>query len=385
MTKKQTKVLIIGGAGFIGAHTADELNKNGYKIRILDNLSPRTHNGDWPAFLNPEYEKIKGDARNKNIMTNALKGVDHVIDFKAYIDLLPDFSTFIDNNVTSTALLYELIVKYKLPIKKIITASSQFGYGEGRWNCPKHGTVFPQNRTIDQLSRGVWDPGCPSCYGKITPLNNLESHQNPPNIYAISKYTQELITLKLGKLYGIPSVAMRYSIVHGPRQSLKNAYSGALRIFALKLLNNEAPVIYEDGKSQRDYVSVHDVAMANLVVLQSEKANFENFNVGGGTKYTVFQLYQMVSDTMKKKTPPIISGEYRVGDIRHSVSDISKLKALGWRPLHHEPETVEEYVSWLKQQHPEFRYLRQADRDLKNKGIIRKVDGNQNPLFIRTP
>jgi len=376
--KIRKKVLIIGGAGFIGSHTANELFKNGYQIRILDNLCPRTHYGDWPEFLHSEFEKIKGDARNRNTMINALQGVDYVMDFKAYIDLLPDFSTFIDNNVTSTALLYELIVKYSLPIKKIITASSQFAYGEGRWNCPKHGIVFPQNRSINQLSGGIWDPDCPVCNGEITPLKNLESHQNPPNIYAISKYTQELITLKLGKLYGIPSVAMRYSIVHGPRQSLKNAYSGALRIFALKLLNDEAPVIYEDGKSQRDYVSIHDVARANLIVLQSDKADFENFNVGGGIKYTVLQLYQMVSDAMKKKIPPQIKGEYRVGDIRHSVSDISKLKALGWRPLHWEPATVEEYVSWLKKQHPDFRYLHKADRDLKNKGIIRKVNGNDN-------
>src|SRR3989344_3346322 len=244
---KKGKVLIIGGAGFIGSHTADELSKKGYQIRILDNLSPKTHFGKWPEYLNFKFEKIKGDVRDRKILSKALIGVDYVIHLAAAMDLLPDYSFFFDNNVTPTALIYEIIVGRKLPIKKMVVASSQFVYGEGRWKCKEHGEIFPKPRTNQMISEGHFDPKCPYGNENITPLLSQESHQDPPNQYAISKYTQELIALKLGRLNNIPSVVMRYSIVHGPRQSLKNAYSGALRIFTLKMLANHNPPIFEDG------------------------------------------------------------------------------------------------------------------------------------------
>ena len=366
------KVLIIGGAGFIGSHTADELDRRGYEIVIFDNISSKTHSdGGWPEYLKPQYEKIAGDVRDKEALSKSLRGVDYVVHLAAQMDLMPDYSVFFDTNVTPTAYIYECIIKEKLPIKKVVVASSQFVYGEGRWQCPKDGIVLPNIRTTEQLEKKQWEPLCPVCQGKITPKENLETHQDPPNQYAISKYSQELIALRLGRLNNIPSVAMRYSIVHGPRQSIKNAYSGALRIFTMQLLSGLDLSIYEDGMSQRDYVSVYDVARANATVLEDERANYENFNVGSGKAYTVLDLAEFIAKHLGKKTKLKANGQFRVGDIRHAVSSIEKLKNLSWMPQLGEDEVVKEYIEWIKTQTIEVSYVQEAQEKLKKSGIVR--------------
>lgn len=367
------KVLITGGAGFIGSHTADLLLEHGYQVRILDNLSPRTHFGKWPDYLNPEIEKVKGDVRNKLDLEKALKGIDYVFHIAALMDLLPEFSEFVDTNIKSTALIYELILEKKFPIKKIIIASSQFVYGEGRWNCPKHGEVFPKNRNLQDLENSKWDPVCPIGNEKIKPLRNLESYQDPPNTYAISKYTQELIGIKLGRLYKIPTVALRYSIVHGSRQSFKNLYSGALRIFTLQMLNDKQPTIYEDGGQLRDYVSVHDVAMANLKVLEDKQADFQIFNVGGGKAYSVLELVNMIAKRSNAKISPKITREFRLGDIRHAVSDISKLNKLGWKTKMSEEEAISDYIEWIKTQRIIMDNVKKTESNLREMGTLRKI------------
>lgn len=365
------KILITGGAGFIGSHTADELLKRGYKIRILDNLSPKSHFGKWPNYLDPKFEKIKGDVRQREVLLEALRGVDYVIHLAAQMDLLPEYSSFFDINVTSTALLYELIVPQKLPVKKIVVASSQFVYGEGRWICAKHGAVYPDVRAVRKLEEGDWDPVCPEGEEKITYFSNLESHQNPPNQYAISKYTQELIAIKLGKLHNIPSVAIRYSIAHGPRQSLKNAYSGALRIFTLQMLNNLPPTIFEDGLQKRDYVSVYDIARANALVLEDKRADYQIFNVGSGKAYTVLDLARMIKKKLKKTLPLVPTGEFRIGDIRHAVSDIDKLRQIGWKPQDMEEKVVAEYIDWVLKQKLKRKYFLEALQNLRKAGVVR--------------
>lgn len=366
------KVLITGGAGFIGSHTADELLKRGYQIRILDNLSPKTHFGKWPDYLNPAFEKIKGDVRDRKTLEKALEGIDYVIHLAAIMDLMPDYSTFFDHNVTPTALIYAIIVQKKLKIKKVIVASSQFVYGEGRWKCKKHGQVFPKLRTIQMMYQGQFDPRCPIGAENITPLLSQESHQDPPNQYAISKYTQELIALRLGRLNNIPSVVMRYSIVHGPRQSLKNAYSGALRIFTLNLLADQNPPIFEDGLSRRDYVSVYDVTRANALMLESEMANYEIFNVGSGKTYTVLGLAKLIRAILgKDKARLKPCGQFRVGDIRHAVSDISKLKKIGWKVKDSEEKIIREYIDWVKMQKLDKDYVMAAERRMQKLGVIK--------------
>jgi dTDP-L-rhamnose 4-epimerase len=368
------KVLIIGGAGFIGSHTADELARRGYEIRILDNLSPKTHFGRWPEYLSPDFEKIEGDVRDPDALLIAMTGVDYVINLAALMDLMPNFADFFDTNVTPTARIFEYILAKNLPIKKVVVASSQFAYGEGRWYCPKDGEVFPGLRPPEQLLQKIWDPVCPKCQGKIEPRENRETHQDPPNQYAISKYAQELIALKIGRQYGIPAVAMRYSIVHGPRQSLKNAYSGALRIFAMKMLKDEAPPVYEDGLMRRDFVSVFDVARANAAVLESDQANWENFNVGAGRYYTILDLAKIIMTQLGKNFDLKPTGQFRVGDIRHAVSDVSKLRALGWEPRQTEEEVVGIYLEWLKEEIKKqdyYAFLAEAEKKMAAAGVIK--------------
>jgi len=237
------KVLITGGAGFIGSHTADLLLKKGYQVRILDKLCEPVHqNDEWPTYLDKRIEKIKGDVAIKKDWLKALDGVDAVIHLAAYQDLLPNFTRFFEDNAKGTALLYDIIVNEKLPIKKVVVASSQFVYGQGKYINKNGQEVFAKDRKEEDLQNAIWEPRDPNTFELgLTPAQNSEDHQDPSNQYSISKYTQELIALKLGRNYNIPSVAMRYSIVQGARQSFKNAYSGVLRLFTLKALAGEEP------------------------------------------------------------------------------------------------------------------------------------------------
>ena len=366
-------VLISGGAGFIGSHSADLLLKKGYHVRILDNLSPKSHSGIWPKYLDKRIEKLKGDVRNKKAWEKVLEGVSYVIHLAAWMDLMPEFSKFFSINVVGTANLYEVIAVKKLPVKKVVVASSQFVYGQGKWKCKKDGIVYPEDRTDPDLKRGIWDPKCPVCGGKITSLPNTEEHQDPPNAYAISKYTQELMTIKLGKLYGIPSTALRYSIVHGARQSLKNVYSGALRIFTLQLASNLEPTLFEDGEQLRDYVSVKDVAFANILAMESPKMDFEVFNVGGGKTYSVIDLAAEIANQLQVKPTLSPSGNYRTGDIRHAFSSIEKIKKLGWQPKFSEEENIKEFIKWSKSQDVNSNILQNSQAQMSKLGVLKSA------------
>lgn len=367
------RVLITGGAGFIGSHTADELLRAGYEVRLLDNLTPPVHDGNWPAWLPKEAERLLGDVRNADDWRKALQGVDGVIHLAAYQDLLPNFSQFFHVNSVGTALLYEIIVAEKLPVRKVVVASSQFVYGEGRYQCAKDGEVFPDGRDPQRLAKGQWESVCPKCGGAIQSLPLLETHANPKNQYSIAKYSQELMAVALGRNYGIPSVAMRYSIVQGPRQSYRNAYSGVLRVFTLSNLAGRAAPVFEDGGQLRDYVNVNDVARANRLALESDASNYEVFNVGGGRGYTVIEFAGIVAETTGVTLPPCVTGEYRVGDTRHSVSDIAKLQRLGWQPTKSPRDSVREYFEWIRGENVDRDYAAEALAGLRRSGALRKA------------
>lgn len=374
MSKAEVKkVLVTGGAGFIGSHTVDLLLEHGYEVRILDNLQPRVHPRGVPEYLPKEAEFVKGDVASRDDLLSALKDVNAVFHLAAYQDYLPDFSTFIHTNTESSALLFELIVEHKLPVRKIVFASSQSVSGEGCYECETHGEVNPKSRSLEQLLRGDWEIKCPQCGANLKPLLIDEGTVQPGTTYAISKYAIELLAESLGKRYGIPTACMRYTYVQGSRNSFYNAYSGIARRFALRLLHGLAPVCYEDGMQLRDYVNVKDVARANVLAMEDERANFGVFNVGGGRAVTVKEFAQIMIKEFGSDLEPLIPGEFRIGDTRHTISDNARLNALGWHPSIPVEQNVHEYVAWMREQKDTREFLDEAERVMRQQGVVRRV------------
>lgn len=344
------RILVTGGAGFIGSHLVDALLARGDQVRVFDALTRPVHCGERPSYLAPAAELFRGSVTDKAAFREALVGVDAVFHVAAYQDYHADFSSFFLINSVGTAMLYEIVVEDRLPIRKIVVASSQAVYGEGAYRCPAHGQVHPGQRPPERLAARDWEPRCPACDGPIQPEWTTEAVVAPHNSYALSKRDQEDVALKLGRRYGIPSVALRFSIVLGPRQSFRNAYSGALRSFVVRALAGQPPVLFEDGWQLRDFVSVHDVVRANLLVFDDRRADFEAFNVGGARRVTVRELASMVGEATGRSADPQLPGLYRVGDARHIFSDVSKLAALGWAPVVPLAAVVDEYVAWATEQ-----------------------------------
>ncbi len=367
------RILVTGGAGFIGSHTVDALLEKGHQVKILDNLQQPVHLKGKPNYIPEDVEFIFGDVRDKKALEYALQNVDAVYHLAAYQDYLPDFSTYFHVNSVSTALLYEIIVEKKLPVKKVIVASSQAVLGEGLYRCKEHGEIIPDIRLEDQLSKGDWEHHCPCCAKPMHLLQTPEEKINPQNQYAMSKYSEEMIAVNLGKRYDIPSVAMRYSIVQGPRQSFYNAYSGAMRIFALSLFFDKPVIIFEDGKQIRDYINIKDVVTANVLVLEDERANYQVFNVGGGKPFSVIDFYEKMQEVIGKNMKPVNGDFYRYGDTRHIFSDISKLKSLGWEPKVPIEQSIRDYWDYLNSQTDIEDILEFAENRMKQLNVIRKA------------
>ena len=366
-------ILVTGGAGFIGSHTIDRLLEKGHTVRILDNLQKPVHLKGKPSYLPTEAEFIEGDVTDKPTLEKALEGIDAVYHLAAYQDYLPDFSTYFHVNAVSTALLYEIIVERKLPIQKVIVASSQAVMGEGRHVCSEHGDFFPDIRLEESLRKGEWEHRCPVCQAALSCEMSDETVINPRNQYAISKHTQEVTAINLGKRYGIPTVAMRYSIVQGPRQSFYNAYSGAMRIFALHLYFKKQPVIYEDGQQIRDYVNYQDVVKANVLVLEKEEANYRVFNVGGGKKYSVLDFYSLMQKVVGREIDPLVSSFYRYGDTRHIFSDTGALESLGWKAEFSVEDSIRAYWEYLNAQNDIEDILDYAENRMKTLDVVRSI------------
>lgn len=348
------RILITGGAGFIGSHTADALAKSGYKIRILDNLEPVVHPKGWPSYLRGRgYELVRGDVRNKKDWEKALHGVSCIYHLAAYQDQRPDFSKFFHTNTVGTAFLYEVIAEKRLPVKKVVVASSQFVYGDGKYKC-SHPTrkgesksFYPEPRGVERLKRGKFDILC--LHGKPAKQVPFREDQplSPTNSYGLSKEALECLALRLGKTYRIPTTILRYSIVQGARQSPHNLYSGALRIFATQALSGKLITVFEDGKQTRDFVNIKDVVAANMLVLHKKEANFEVFNVGGGEAWSVFDFAALVK-RLAQSASRIKIGGFRPTDTRHAISDITKLEKLGWLSRFTPEDSVREYLEWYK-------------------------------------
>ena len=341
------RVLVTGGAGFIGSHLVDSFLKQGFRVRVLDSLDPKIHPRGRQSDNRAGVEFVQGDVTDQRALLAALRDADVVSHQAAYQDYMPDFSRFFHVNAVGTALIYETIVRERLKIKKVIVASSQSVYGEGQYDCPLHGFFLPVPRSQEQLTHGNWEVNCPKCGLQGESRLLQEDHVNPYNQYAVSKLAEEKAALGLGWLHGIPTVALRYSITQGPRQSLYNQYSGICRIFVGRALSKEPLIVYEDGLQTRDFVHVDDVVDANMCVLQSEDANFQAFNVGSGKVTTVREYANLVRSKISPDVDIEVVGEYRRGDNRHSVSDIGKLRGLGWSPKRSLSTVLDDFLAWI--------------------------------------
>lgn len=369
------RVLVTGGAGFIGSHTCDRLVALGHEVLVLDALTAPVHRNRQPDYLTEGVDLYVGDVRNRDLLANLLRRVDAVFHLAAYQDYLPDFARFTDVNVTSTALLYEIAVAERLDLSRIVVASSQAAMGEGLYLCAEHGEQTPGMRSESSLARAHWELTCPICDGPLEMLETPERVSNPQNPYGMSKHAQEVVAVNLGNRYGIPTVALRYSIVQGPRQSVYNAYSGACRIFNLHYGLGSAPTLYEDGQSIRDYVNIHDVVDANMLVLNDPAAVGRVFSVGGGTGYTTEEFAEIVRRQYGSRRQAQITGEFRFGDTRHIISDIAALKQLGWVPTRTPEVSVAEYATWLEGVAGLDAVLTEADQRMRAMGVVRRADG----------
>jgi dTDP-L-rhamnose 4-epimerase len=367
------RILVTGGAGFIGSHTCDRLVALGHEVTVLDALTAPVHRGGVPMYLTPGVDFYRGDVRNRDLLANLLRRVDAVYHFAAYQDYLTDFSRFPDVNVVSTALIYEIIVAEHLDIARVVVASSQSAMGEGLYLCPADGEQLPGMRPEAALAAGQWDIPCPVCGGPLELQLTPERISNPQNSYGMSKLGEEMFAINLGRRYDIPTVAFRYSIVQGPRQSVYNAYSGACRIFCLSYLQGIPPVLFEDGGAIRDYVNVNDVVDANVLALEDPRAGGRVFNVGGGKAVTTREFSDIVMRQYGSAEPGQVTGEYRFGDTRHIFSDTSALRVLGWTPQRGMADSVAAYADWLKGMDGLDGVLTAANAQMRSLGVVRKA------------
>jgi dTDP-L-rhamnose 4-epimerase len=365
------KALVTGGAGLIGSHIVDLLISKGHQVRILDCLAKPTHLKGMPEWINPQAEFILGDVRSRDDLDRALEGVDWVFHQAADGGFTNAISHYFTNNSLPTAVLYELI-RDKHPVQKVITASSQAVFGEGKYLCAEHGSCYPEPRPLKQFLERDWELRCPRCGQEMCGIPIDESHVNPLLPYAMSKYMNEILALNLGKLYSIPTVALRYSLTYGPRQSLFNPYTGITSIFSTRILSGKPPVIYEDGCQTRDFVFVEDVARANLIVAEQPEADYQVFNVGTGVATSVLDFVALLNKVYGREVQPQLRGEFRPGDFRHLVSDSNKLRAIGWEPQVPLQEGLKRYASWIQSFGTVEEYFSEAERLLKETRIVQQ-------------
>ncbi len=348
------QVLITGGAGFIGSHLANELLERGYRVRVLDNLCEQVHGPDpkRPAYLNPDVELIVGDVRDAVSIRRALRGIDAVVHFVAIVGVGQSMYQLVHyasvNNVGTATLLEELI---RRPVEKLLVASSMSMYGEGLYK-DSAGRLYSQAaRSLDQLERHDWDLRTED--GEVLTPAPTPEWKTPSleSLYALNKYDQERMCLMIGRAYGIPATATRFFNAFGPNQALANPYTGVLAIFASRLLNNKAPLIFEDGNQLRDFVSVRDVAVACRLALESPLSSGQVFNVGSGRPCRVSEVARKLAQVLGKRIEPQIVGKYRVGDIRHCFPDISKAReVLGYEPAVTLEDGLVDLAAWLEGQ-----------------------------------
>lgn len=353
------RVLVTGGAGFIGSHVVDFLLARGDEVTVIDALLPQVH-GDaerdadgWPTYLDPRAKRIKGDLIDDGVFEASLSGITHLVHLGASVGVGQSMTNIVDytrNNVMTAAVMLETLSRRPHAVERIVVASSMSIYGEGAYQLPSTGAVVaPELRTHEQLAERQWDL---SLDGQaLTPVATTEEKPlKPASIYAINKRDHEEMFLAVGRALQIPTVALRLFNAYGSRQALSNPYTGVAAIFISRLLNDQPPLVFEDGAQQRDFVHVHDVANAFATVLDSDQAVWDAFNVGSGRPITVAQIAETLARKLGKSIQPQFLGKYRVGDIRHCFPDVSKVdKAFGFKPQRSFDAGMEELIAWVQE------------------------------------
>jgi len=365
-------VLITGGAGFVGSHLADELLEHGYRVRVLDNLDEQVHGTSIsrPAYLGDDVELVRGDVRDSAAVTRALRGVDAVFHFAAAVGVgqsMYEIERYTDVNNRGTAVVLEALTK--APVARLVMASSMSVYGEGLYRAANGQIVSPPERTADQLRAGEWEL---RSHGEtLTPLATPESKpQWPTSVYALSKLDQERLALMIGRAYNIPAVALRFFNIYGTRQALSNPYTGVLAIFASRYLNRKPPLIFEDGRQRRDFVSVHDVARACRLALQTSGVDGHVLNIGSGRSITVSEVAEAMANALGiDDLPAEVTRKYRVGDIRHCFADVTlAADVLGYAPQVSLDDGLGELVEWMTGQRA-FDRVEAASDELARRGL----------------
>lgn len=366
------KILVTGGAGFIGSHLVDKLVAGGRSVVVLDNYDPQVHQGKKPDYLNKGAEYIEGDVRDEKALKKSLKDVDVVFHLAAKVGVgqsMYEIKEYVGANTFGTAFLWDYIINNKVDIKKFIVASSMSIYGEGAYSCAKCGSVSPHLRKEADLKKKIWDVLCPHCENILKPLpTNEEKKLLSTSVYAISKKDQEELSLNIGASYKIPAVALRFFNVYGPRQSLSNPYTGACAIFSSRIKNNNAPLIYEDGLQMRDFVSVMDIVAACVLAMNNEKMDYGFFNVGTGRALSIKDVATILIKLYKKDLTPEIVNRYRVGDIRHCYADIAKIKNAGFVPKVRLEDGLRDLAEWGERVNAVDR-VAEADSELEKRHL----------------
>jgi len=349
------KILVTGGAGYIGSHLVDVLVARSYDVTVLDNLEPQVHrSGTWPPYVNSRATYVHGDVRDRNVLQQLVLKSDAIVHFAAAVSVgqsMYQIDRYVAVNTGATGLLLDILVNERHTVNKVIVASSVGVYGEGAYACVSCGPRHCGLRSRSQLAAHDWELKCPTCERNLQPRPTSEDKPlYRDNIYAMTKFHQEEMALLVGKTYGIPVVAPRFFNVYGPRQSLSNPYAGVAAIFLGRLLNDRPPVIFEDGGQLRDFVSIHDVVDGLVLMLETSGADFLPVNLGSGNRISILEIARTLARLLGKQIDPTVLNTGRRFDIRHCVADITRAEAtLGYRPTVSFDTGMAELIEWARQ------------------------------------